>query len=496
LGFFVIFSCQNEPDFTPQVDISEIGSVNDYVLRLTMEDLKNDPVFNSIVKNYQLEPNLGIKQSNNRIGKTIGASNDEFDFTIQTNAINVIEEENYTSYTFMIKPRTGDFNIMENLVLENKDGIESAFILKYHFLENSREPLLLKKNETVRATIEVEFLGDFDFSSQTETTSEDISKSTSSNCVWIWVLVPYYCHCKSHAPWESCICSPPSSWREELVQICSEDPEDITEILLLDGSNDPFGGPGGGSGGPSGGGSGTGMITADVSELIALGIETQINTPNLDPCTTSILDDLKDINAVDIKNVILRFDSPDVTYFWAINNGVPTNPASSGETTWFTTSGGEAIPYNYLTLINPNYINNATKIGIARLLLHELLHAYMLSHIDDVVSGQTGNITQFVALWNSIRNNLYGGDLEAQQHEFMAQKFLTPLKDALKDWDNASQPDQYYEDLAWGALDETSTFDHFHPPGSASRLRIKRTNIAEDTNTTQGGITPKGSPCD
>jgi hypothetical protein len=81
------------------------------------------------------------------------------------------------------------------------------------------------------------------------------------------------------------------------------------------------------------------------------------------------------------------------------------------------------------------------------------------------------------------------------QHEYMAKRFISHLRNALKEWDTATQSDQYYEDLAWGALFNTTTFNHFHPAGSSSRVRIENTNLAEDTNTTQGGISPKGGPC-
>ena len=40
-----------------------------------------------------------------------------------------------------------------------------------------------------------------------------------------------------------------------------------------------------------------------------------------------------------------------------------------------------------------------------------------------------------------------------------------------------------------------NTFNHFHPEGSVSKSRIINTNSAEDTNSTQGGISPTGNPC-
>ena len=95
-----------------------------------------------------------------------------------------------------------------------------------------------------------------------------------------------------------------------------------------------------------------------------------------------------------------------------------------------------------------------------------------------------------------IEINNFKNNPEPIHHEFMASKFISPLKDALKKWDSSSQSiDQYYEDLAWGALINTDTFDHFYPIGSNNRNRIINNNLAEDTSSNQNGINPKGSPC-
>jgi hypothetical protein len=78
-------------------------------------------------------------------------------------------------------------------------------------------------------------------------------------------------------------------------------------------------------------------------------------------------------------------------------------------------------------------------------------------------------------------------------------KYILPLRDALKEWDNSNQPDQYYEDLAWGALYNTSTFNFYHPQGSISRQRIIARNQAEDTNSVVNTPTvsyiPLGTGC-
>ena len=54
------------------------------------------------------------------------------DLTITSDTINVIEKENYKSYTIRIK-RSGYEYDTENLIIENIDGIENAYVLSYNF---------------------------------------------------------------------------------------------------------------------------------------------------------------------------------------------------------------------------------------------------------------------------------------------------------------------------------------------------------------------------
>jgi len=79
---------------------------------LSFNDLDNDPIFKSIAKNYELQLNLGINESLN--GEN---SKSREKFSIIKEEVNKIEYKNYTSYTFRIKRRTDDPNVLENLVL-------------------------------------------------------------------------------------------------------------------------------------------------------------------------------------------------------------------------------------------------------------------------------------------------------------------------------------------------------------------------------------------
>jgi hypothetical protein len=224
-----------------------------------------------------------------------------------------------------------------------------------------------------------------------------------------------------------------------------------------------------------------------------------IKSPNLDTCPNDILSNLKNIQTDDIANIFARFNTTSSVYNWEIISGTPPiNSSNSAETDWRRDTNDEVIDYNYITYINQSYTNQATQIGVARVILHEMLHAYLISLVDDTLITGSTDVTNFPLLWNALVNQTYDNNPNQLQHEIIARKFIDPLRDALIEWYNGSQSNQYYEDLAWGALLDTGSFNALYPIGS-ERDRIKATNLAEDTNSpaTFGLITvnPLGNPC-
>ena len=127
-------------------------------------------------------------------------------------------------------------------------------------------------------------------------------------------------------------------------------------------------------------------------------IEDKIIDDNLEPCSKLILNDLKSLQQNDIAQIIARFDAPNSTYDWEVKN----NSLTSGNVAETDRRNNTQI-FDYVTEIDSNYLNQATEIAIARTILHELLHAYMISHIDDVNAGNTVDIRQFLLLWNYIK---------------------------------------------------------------------------------------------
>ncbi len=247
--------------------------------------------------------------------------------------------------------------------------------------------------------------------------------------------------------------------------------------------------------GPSGG------VAANTLNKKAYVIEEKIVSSQLNPCTSQILEDLKTLKQNDMAMIISRFGAPKAAYDWELKSAKPTiDLNNSAETDWKINIDNSVIPFKYVTNINPDYTNVATEISIARTILHEMLHTYFLSIVDDALLNNDTTLTEddlqnIPMLWQYIGNKSFDNLSLQLQHEQMSRTFIDPIMQALKEWDGAKEKDEYYKDLAWGGLTETSTFKHFYPVGSAKSFRAATRNEAEDNNSKSGAINPKGDPC-
>ena len=240
-------------------------------------------------------------------------------------------------------------------------------------------------------------------------------------------------------------------------------------------------------------------IGVNSEEDVSVAIMKKIESSELDPCSNDILTDLKSLQENNIANIISRFGNPDSAYDWEIKNGTPTNLNNSAETNWAEDSNGNAITNSYLTIIDNSYVNQATNLAIARTLLHEAIHAYIISYIDDLAGGNTqGFSTEFPDLWNNFISQKYGvpaDNIENYHHQEMAENFVDINGDALAEYDNNQADDIYYKYLAWGALMNTDAFSSALEPGGymtqSEQEAILIANNQEDTN----GSEAKGSPC-
>ena len=241
---------------------------------------------------------------------------------------------------------------------------------------------------------------------------------------------------------------------------------------------------GGGSGGTTYG-SGGGVGGAGTQPTI----DEQILNSNLDPCSKAIL--LEIINGKSIESIINQFAGTNSNFIWTLetkDQSTFMNTRNSAETSWLNGTANQ-----YLTQIGLNYANSATRLSIARTIVHEAIHAYILSYLD---SGSTTFNQNFPDLWNEMVAKKYGdlntnGALNMYHHQEIARNYVNVISNALSVWDNNQHSSQYYNDLAWGGLFDTQIFKETTDLTNADRLRISSENNAEDKNTSSA----LGNPC-
>lgn len=227
-------------------------------------------------------------------------------------------------------------------------------------------------------------------------------------------------------------------------------------------------------------------------ESIAQAIEDQIDDSKLDPCLKAIMDKLKNTTNNDIAEILKKLGANSI---YEVN--MVMKPAGTyGETQ-------KMAKYNYEIRIDRDRYTNSTTLFKATTLIHEVIHAYFLSIIDDYNYTPSTNIANFPELFEAYVLKTYpnSGDKQDAQHKEMANKYVDAMASALQVYDsNFTVPYEVYQDLAWGSLSAAPIFDKTYPPGSVENKRILNRYGAESSGNaidqgTPNQQTPVGKPC-
>lgn len=231
-------------------------------------------------------------------------------------------------------------------------------------------------------------------------------------------------------------------------------------------------------------------------------IEKKIDDSLLDPCTKTVVEELKNIHEFDIAKIIAKFGDPSTDYNVKIIPDVNLSQDVLASTDWSAPIGSPIVPYEYTIKLNTQYLQGATTLSIASTIIHEMIHVYFLSLVDDYEMGDINNIQTFPILWNDYVNNVTGGVGNIVQHNQMAALYLDTIARALQEYHTGiqipidQQPQQLYKDLAWGGLAETPPYNALSPE---EKNRIIAINYAENHNISQtaNGVnyTPVSTPC-
>ncbi|WP_395043792.1 hypothetical protein [Flavobacterium sp.] len=242
-------------------------------------------------------------------------------------------------------------------------------------------------------------------------------------------------------------------------------------------------------------------------------IEERIEDDDLDICSKEILNFIKNSVNNDVATIIAKLDSKPSLYTTKIINADLGTPAfNEGITNWTGAINGSNTytPFDYTIKINSNLVNQGTKLEIYAVILHELIHAYFLSLIDDCVSSSSNcnPIKDLPYVWNQYISHINGNSpvvtTNISQHNQIATNYINVIEAALQEF-QPGLPSQYYTDLAWGGLDGTIPYENDDPETRIltleDKLRIDKILQAEALNTPQynpsGVLTyfPQGFPC-
>ena len=227
-------------------------------------------------------------------------------------------------------------------------------------------------------------------------------------------------------------------------------------------------------------------------------IEKKIDDSQLDDCSKSVFQQIKNTTNCDFANVFAKLGANDTIYKTTLetehnndfNGDEVTDPAN-------TTRTVQGVKYDYTVYVNPNY-SGKTKLYIAAFLLHEMAHTYFFSLLDDYNTGVSNSFNELPILYNALVSNHMSFN-PSLTHEEIANSYVNAISDALKEFQPGLNQ-QVYDDLAWSGLEKTDVFNTLHPQGSSSRERILNRKAAEQTGNPVGQGTsnqqnPLGQSC-
>jgi hypothetical protein len=215
-----------------------------------------------------------------------------------------------------------------------------------------------------------------------------------------------------------------------------------------------------------GGGGGNNTSTADL-------IEQKIIDDELDPCMKvekNMLTTIGEGTGSIIQDFAIDELHPEIDNFnWKMvqDGDLPDNKNARTLVEYNTATS------TVTTKFDSGKFENATDLSVARTILHEAVHAWVVSiSLSDSVSTE-------------LRKELLGDNwihaFENDGHNFIASDYITDIADALQAFGNykgynASR--QFYEDMAWGGLFSTHQFENKDP---AEQQRIQDVVLTELT---------------
>ncbi len=111
------------------------------------------------------------------------------------------------------------------------------------------------------------------------------------------------------------------------------------------------------------------------------------------------------------------------------------------------------------TVFSSNYVSSASSMSIARTMLHEAIHAQLIYYYKVQLKIDEVDWSFWPDLWAYVKAN---PGIGKWQHEAMAERYRGAIEKGLRDFarvNNLRFSNQFFSDMAWGGLSETSAYD-------------------------------------
>jgi len=212
------------------------------------------------------------------------------------------------------------------------------------------------------------------------------------------------------------------------------------------------------------------IFTYDASTTTWVGVHTAyktINSSNLKPCMQAILYKVLNLSNGSVAGIIQKFKNnyvdigqkptipaihqqiKELGYNWILQDGSLNGP--TGQTSGLY----DKNQYTTTTTFDSHKYPYATDLSWARTILHESIHAYFVTKFALDRPDYIGTYPQMVQDYGNF------GNWMPTHHEEFARSLVTSIADALQEYGNNQGyklTRQFYEDLSWGGLDQTTTF--------------------------------------
>lgn len=174
-----------------------------------------------------------------------------------------------------------------------------------------------------------------------------------------------------------------------------------------------------------------------------------------------------------------------ISYNVKFRYGICSNPLANACTAPQISNGFAIVT------LNQDNLANATDLSIARTIMHEMLHAYLIFEAEYPSDCDLNNLLNEYMKKNGIQI------LTQNDHHrlFVETKFLNDIEVELKNfaasvgYNVETLGTQYFKDMAWGGLQFTDVFKNLKPE---DQNRIKNIVAVENTNSVVNSVNPKG----